>query len=312
MSMYWISLRSASQGQFTHAARSSPLYLAWDGAAPPTPDKGSGNGAGWAKKVLESCAGSKAIVFFVHGYNNTLASIHTRHRLLEAGLAAAGFDCTVISFDWPCEAETLAYLEDRHAAKTTAFQLVDSGIRLFNRTMRADCDVNVHVVAHSMGAFVLREAFDDADDSKHAMRNWKIGQIALFAGDISSGSLAGSESTSLSLYRHAYRLTNYFSGRDEALQISNAKRAGLAPRVGRVGLPDDSPDAAVDVDCTGHFEEHRSTLKTVVAADADVTHSWYFWDRNVMQDLAATLAGKLDRNAIPTRKGVGKNDFVLL
>ena len=42
-----------------------------------------------------------------------------------------------------------------------------------------------------------------------------------------------------------------------------------------------------------------------------VSHSWYLEDKVWYDDLAYTLAGKMDRNAIPTRTRAGENDFVL-
>ena len=108
------------------------------------------------------------LVFFVHGYNNTVANVAARHRLIEKGLAKAGQKCTIITFDWPSGDTPLGYLEDRHDAKETAFRLVQNGIRLFLKAQTKDCAVNIHVIAHSMGAYIVREAFDDADDTTAA------------------------------------------------------------------------------------------------------------------------------------------------
>ena len=42
-----------------------------------------------------------------------------------------------------------------------------------------------------------------------------------------------------------------------------------------------------------------------------VSHSWYLEDKVWYDDLAYTLAGRIDRIAIPTRSRVAENDFVL-
>ena len=87
---------------------------------------------------------------------------------------------------------------------------------------------------------------------------------------------------------------------------------GLSPRVGRVGLPESAPPKALDVNCSERYENlvAAGKLNNVIG---DKSHSWYFHDDRWYADLAATISGKIDRNAVPTRNIVaGKdNDFVL-
>jgi esterase/lipase superfamily enzyme len=85
-------------------------------------------------------------------------------RKLRVALRGQGFRGTVIGFDWPSAGQALNYLEDRKDAKATALALVDEGIATFAALQRQDCPIHVHVLAHSMGCYVVREAFDDADD----------------------------------------------------------------------------------------------------------------------------------------------------
>jgi esterase/lipase superfamily enzyme len=154
----------------------------------------------WIRKVI-ALAGRRRdatgvtrgdALVFVHGYDNAPPIVLQRHRRLQADLAKCNYTGTVVSFDWPSGNVALAYVEDREKAKLTAFQLVKDCIELFARMQSsAACDVNVHVLAHSMGAYVLREAFDDADDrTAIATTNWSVSQIALIAGDVSADSLA--------------------------------------------------------------------------------------------------------------------------
>jgi len=46
--------------------------------------------------------------------------------------------------------------------------------------------------------------------------------------------------------------------------------------------------------------------------DGMVSHSWYLEDSVWYDDLALTLKGQIDRDSIPARTKVGKNDFVLM
>jgi esterase/lipase superfamily enzyme len=238
------------------------------------------------------------ILVFVHGYNNDLPTVMDRHRMLRENLDRAGFGGIVVSFDWPSNNIALNYLEDRSDARKTSIKLVDDCIRLFTITQLRGCAFNVHLLAHSTGAYVIREAFDDADDRRNiAATNWTASQIAFIAADVSSRSMSSRDSKSSSLFRHCVRLTNYQNPYDPVLKLSNIKRVGVAPRVGRIGLPDGAPQKAVNVNCGPYFEPLEET--------GDVSgvwgHSWYFGDRGFADDLAHTLAGDIDRNYIPTR-----------
>lgn len=239
------------------------------------------------------------VLVFIHGFNNGQQTVMGRHRLLKSSLEAAGYEGAVVSFDWPSAECALAYLEDRSDAKATARRLVDDCITLLAARQANQCRINVHLLGHSTGAYVIREAFDDADDCNTIENGaWTVSQIALIAGDVSSGSMSEEDSSSKSLYRHCIRLTNYSNGLDSVLALSNAKRLGFAPRVGRVGLPDDAPTKAVEVDCTGYFK----TLTEPPGFDGVFNHSWHIGDPVFTQDLLYTLWGEMDRARIPTRQ----------
>jgi hypothetical protein len=115
----------------------------------------------------------------------------------------------------------------------------------------------------------------------------------------------------LPVFGHCGRMTNYFSGYDEALAVSNVKNIDISARVGRVGMPVETPahDKAVDVDCGPRYAAVPD--RKFVAIQGMQSHSWYLEDAVWLDDLAYTLKGQMDRNAIPTRTRVGPNDFVL-
>jgi len=214
----------------------------------------------WAKKVIaEARKGVAAGAFgnllvFVHGYNNSQTTVMQRHRRLRDDLRAAEFKGIVVSFDWPSGDIGAFYLEDLVDANKSAFQLVSDGIMLLAKYQEPTCEINIHLLAHSMGAYVTREAFKAADDADDlAGRTWHVSQIMLIAGDISARSLRESDQRSEGLFRSCTRLTNYSSRHDGVLGLSNFKRAGVAPRAGRVGLPDDAPSQSVNVDCSDYF-----------------------------------------------------------
>lgn len=236
------------------------------------------------------------ITVFVHGFNTSTAELIERHRQFRAALTGAGYEGAFVSFDWPSDDIAINYLEDRTDAKLSALNLVRDGISLLARRQFRECDFRLNLIAHSMGAYVVREAFDDADDRPGiAASNWTVSQICFLGADVSSGSMAFQDSRSRSLYRHCTRLTNYQNPFDRILKLSNVKRAGVAPRAGRRGLPEEIPAKAVNVNCGDRFRE-------AYGATDDNGHSWYFSDAVVLRDLVETLSGAADRSVIAARR----------
>lgn len=238
------------------------------------------------------------VLVFVHGYNNDMAEVIGRTRDLEANLRKQGWRGVVIGFDWPSGNSTLNYLEDRSDAAAVAGQLVTKGLAVLATGQAAGCVTNVHLIGHSTGAYVILEAFAAAEkDGKLFKSDWRVGQVALIAGDVAADALRAVASWSQPLFRRVMRLTNYANGSDAVLAVSNAKRLGVSPRAGRIGLPEDAPHKAVNVDCTTHFH----ALTPPKGAGMAYCHSWHFTDPRFGLDLALTLEGAMDRNAIPTR-----------
>lgn len=239
------------------------------------------------------------IVVFIHGYNVTQSDLIKRHRSIRSGLAKAGYKGEFLSFDWPAKGNAANYLEDRSDARRVALQLVDDCITTFAALVKKGCTINLHLLAHSTGGFIIREAFDDADDRNSiAKTNWSVSQVCLVAADVASKDMADSSANSNSLYRHCVRLTNYHNPYDSILKLSNVKRIGVAPRAGRVGLPADAPTKAVGVDCGDRFRNAHPVTKPIIDT---VSHGWYFDDPVFLKDLAYTIAGDMDREVIPTR-----------
>ena len=237
------------------------------------------------------------VLIYIHGFNTDPEFVLKRHRMVRKGLDALGYKGAVVSFDWPSADSALNYLEDRTDAKLTAIRLVTDGIAPFTRFLQQDCEISTHVLAHSMGAFVLREALDDADDRRALVTTgWSLSQVMLCSADVSADSM-GPSAVSSSLYRHCIRLTNYSNPYDAVLSISNAKRVGVSPRVGRIGLPASAPAKAVNVDVGSYYDEHREDF----AGTANSDHTFYFASPAFLQDVYLTLLGEIDRAAIPTR-----------
>ena len=243
------------------------------------------------------------VLVFVHGYNNDQDIVMKRHRRLHSDLWAEGFRGLVVSLDWPSADSTLNYLEDRWDASETAIELVTGCAMPLAARQRSGCATNVHLLGHSTGAYVIREAFYHARKKGELHRgDWKISQVAFVGGDIASASLAGDESVSSALFSRALRTTNYSNRYDKVLKVSNAKRLGLRPRVGRVGIPDNAHPSVVDVDCSEYFNGIDPDAQPSYGT---FCHSWHIGNRVFARDLACVLQGGIDRAFIPTRRRDG-------
>ena len=225
---------------------------------------------------------------------------------MQRGLERNGFDGVVVSFDWPSADYVLNYLEDRHDAKKSALMLVKHGIHAFAKMQEPACKIDMHVLAHSMGAYVVREAFDDADDTADiAQKSWSVSQVMLVGADVSVASLSAGNPKSSSLYRNCARLTNYHNPFDNALSVSAVKRIGVAPRAGRRGLEAPLHDKVADVHC-GEYYENRFRDESF-----NHGHTWYFDDTHFLQDVYLTICGEIDRVSIPTRTKTRDGELAL-
>jgi esterase/lipase superfamily enzyme len=248
------------------------------------------------------------IIIFIHGYNTEDNEVLDRHRTLKAGFEKQGFDGDLITFAWPSNNNPLLYLEDRHDAKKTAFELVDSCIKFLAKQQGKNCTISVNLIAHSTGAYVIYEAFNDSETTKAtAETNWSVSQILLISGDVSSDSMNSERGQSV--YRHCNRLTNYYNPYDSILAISNVKRVGAQNRAGRVGLPQNSPSKAVDVNCGDYYNKNKEKIYVKVGSHS---HSWYFYSDVWFKDAYATILGNLDRTVIPGRIAQSDGDVTLV
>jgi pimeloyl-ACP methyl ester carboxylesterase len=305
---YVFSARNVRSGAFGSEAGTTKYLEIPPNIKDPKPSHAIGLRDWFARVMEDGKTGENAhgkavgdVLIHIHGFNNDPATVLERHRALKKGLEAAGYKGAVVSFDWPSASSALNYLEDRTDAKLTALRLVSDGIKPFSRYVQQDCEISVHLLAHSMGGFVVREAFDDADDRPAvAATSWTVSQVMFAGADVSSESM-GFNATSSSLYRHCVRLTNYSNPFDSILSISGAKRVGVSPRVGRIGLPDSAPPRAVNVNVGDYYDTHRAKFAGITNAD----HAWYFYDNVFLTDVFLTLQGAMDRHVIPTRREQG-------
>jgi hypothetical protein len=313
MTKFFITVRSIAGNQFADGL-GSIRYLAVPEGQTPTPAHAIGLRA-WMGQVMATFPRDASnritgnALFFVHGYNLGITDVDVEHGNVREGLAGK-CPCTVISFDWPSWQDTFAYLPEMDVAKKTAIDLVNAGVKPLLAAQTNECVVAVHALCHSLGAYVVREALDHADDGLKTGTDWMLNQVVLIAGDIEADDFVPGNKDTESMLGHSYRLTNYFNRYDEVLQISNVKRAGVMPRVGRVGLPPNAPSNTVNVDCTAHFATTHAPAGGPIDAAA-WSHGWYLTDPKFYTDLAQTLIGAVDR-AVVADRGIGPDRTLTL
>ena len=147
--------------------------------------------------------------------------------------------------------------------RTVSLRMVSRYLAFAQRNQDDEqCDIDVHLLGHSTGAYVIREAFYEASQSRPISRiNWNVSQVAFIGGDIARSSMSANNGKSKALFEHAVRITNYQNPFDSALKMSNVKRLGLSPRIGRVGLSNDAPDVAVNVNVGQHWNDAAAKRK---------------------------------------------------
>jgi pimeloyl-ACP methyl ester carboxylesterase len=308
---YLITVRAVRSNAFTDEIGIVRYLRVPRAATIPSPamaTQGAGDLSRWVTEVRQLADGDPNpnsisvagdILIFIHGYNNDLDVIMKRQRQLAKDLGEEGWRGLVIGFDWPSGNDTLAYLEDRSKAADVAVELVRKGVVVLANAQEKECRTNIHVIGHSTGAFVIMEAFAQAEkDGSLFKSDWRVSQVAFIGGDVASSSLSRTDAWSGPLFKRTLRLTNYVNPYDSVLAASNAKRLGVAPRAGRVGLPPDANAKAIDVDCGDYFLGLDPDSSVFFG---DFGHSWHIGNRVFARDLAMTLEGAIDRKAITTR-----------
>lgn len=288
---------NAQTNRFTNNAAALTRYVQITSTTGPVSKGGIISRADWHREVLRA-ADSREILFYVHGFNTSQTTMLHRQAALERGLRKHGYRGAVVGFDWPSDGNVLAYDSDRTDAKKVAPYLVTEAIGLFlNETPR----FRLHVLAHSMGAYLTLRGFSGLGDAPGA-RKWDVDQAMFAAADVDVEWMRKGAWGSLVMDRRANRLTNYYNGNDAVLQLSGDFIHGGRRRAGRKGLPDLVASAQIDVDATQRYAAFPQK-------GAQISHRFYFEDDGFFKDVALTIAGTA-ADDMPTRQ-ITNGDAVL-
>jgi esterase/lipase superfamily enzyme len=252
--------------------------------------------------AVEAEAQTDDVLIWVHGFNTSQARMLDRQRQLAQDLRALGFGGAVVGFDWPSDGQTLRYRSDRNDAKRVANALVTDAILPFRARPRP---LKVHVIAQSMGAFVVLRGFAGVGDAPGGGPGWMADEVLFTGADVDAAWLQRGAWGALVIERRSTRLTNYYSTVDSVLELSGEIINFGTDRAGRAGLPKALPANAVDLRCTERYREIAPPGQNL-----ELSHNWYFQDPRFLADAVMTLEGRADI-AMPDRLDVTNGDRAL-
>ncbi len=220
-------------------------------------------------------------LIFVHGFNNSF-----RDSLRSGFKLARKFpQMNILVFSWPSDgsmAPWLAYASDRHDAAASGPALARGLLKFTNYlcalNQAADCGQGVHLLAHSMGAYVLRHALQYYRGQSPRLLQI-LNQIVLIAADEDSNAFEHQHKLK-TLPQLGSKVSVYFNRQDQAMAISDLTK-GNPERLGKEGLelPFKVPAKVCQIDCS-----------SVIGGLTE--HNYYRENKSVIADLEAVFSGK--------------------
>ena len=213
---------------------------------------------------------NRDVLVFVHGFNTTLDE--ARFRL--AQLTADGrFGGVPVLFTWPSTNSVLSYVTARENATISR----DALTKLLTDISRTPGVGRIHVLAHSMGAWLSMEALRETSIGGQRHLDGKLGNVMLAAPDID-----------LSVFRQQMQrigaganVAVFSSTGDRALSLSSTI-TGDRPRLGAIN-PNNSRDRA-ELQKLGVKVYDLSAI-----SDGWINHGAYASAPNVVRQIGAQL-----------------------
>jgi esterase/lipase superfamily enzyme len=219
-------------------------------------------------EIVGAWPSDEALVY-VHGFHNTFEDALYRSAQIVRDLRYKGVP---VLFSWPSRGRVFDYLYDRESAlgARKAF------IALLEQLQQQPNIKRVHVLAHSMGNFVVLDALAN---HRNDLKPLKLGELMMAAPDVDRDHYA---SIAADVRKIVGGMTLYASSVDKALAASkraagNIARAGDVPPGGPIVLPD-----IESIDVTKIGEEIFG-----------LNHSTAVQKRSVLNDIARLLDGDM-------------------
>ncbi len=268
------------------------------------------------RKQLVAQKGKADVVLMLHGYGCDFENAMSNAAQIKDQLSTTAKPLEVAMFSWPSDGTVvpfISYVSDRDDARSSAKAVARALMRFLaylaelERKVRAGlmkpeelCRANIHLIAHSMGNYALRNALQaliSEFGSRTLPRVFKT--IFLMAADEDND--AFEHATKLArLPELAEEVCVYFARNDGALVISDVSK-GNPDRLGATGprTLTSLPQKVTLIDCTD-VSETGATLKE---RTLDSRHQYYRKRPEVMEDMRQVIAGK-PPEAVPNREWI--------
>ena len=224
---------------------------------------------------------------YIHGYNVTFKQALTASARLASNMRSHddGNGVNVVLFSWPSDGSAmpyLAYASDRQDAAPSGPAFARAFLKMADflrgSTSDEECQQKIHLLAHSMGNYVLRHAVQEIRSNFPGRPPRVFDQVFMMAADEDDDTFEYDYKMAV-LPRLGRRVNVYFNHGDVALQISD-KTKGNPDRLGTDGprLPQQVPAKVTQVDCTP-------------VVKGAIEHSYYLDSQRVAADMLHVLAG---------------------
>jgi esterase/lipase superfamily enzyme len=224
-----------------------------------------------ASHISGRVGSSRDVLLYVHGFNTSLEE--ARFRLTQI-VVDGRFNGVPVLFTWPSKANLFSYVSDKDSATSSRDALEKVLLDL-----AALPDVGrVHILAHSMGAWLAMEALRENAIAGHPDLDGRLGDVMLAAPDLD---LNVFKQQMARLAGHA-RVSVFVSHADRALSLSRSL-AGDRPRVGALD-PSKSGDRA-ELDRLGVRVYDMSSFSAGI-----IGHGVYADAPDVIRSIGAHLA----------------------
>lgn len=240
-------------------------------------------------RQVMSGGGRTDTLVFMHGFNVSFTGALQAGALLAQGLRIRDRPVNIVVFSWPSDGEAIplmSYYSDREDARASGPAMARAFLKFREYVLKLGdeeyCQRCVHLLVHSMGAYVLRQGLQALLAKDRDSLTRLFDQVLLAAPDEDDDTFELDTKLRL-LPRIARQVTVYFNPNDKGLTISDTTKAN-PDRLGSDGprLIDLLPKKVVLVDCrnvAGH-------------ADRFIEHSYYIRSEAMSRDISAVLEGR--------------------
>jgi esterase/lipase superfamily enzyme len=245
-------------------------------------------------KVRQSMAdNNRDTIIFIHGYNVSFRDALKAAAELQRSLNNPDAKVNVVLFSWPSDGSMMpyvAYANDRQDAAASGPAFARSFLKLAdflrNATKKEMCSQPLHLLAHSMGNYVLRHALQEVVRQSPGRPPRLFDQVFLMAADEDDDAFEKDHKFK-PLPRIAKRVNVYFNNGDLAMAVSD-KTKGNPDRLGDDGprLPRSIPGKVSLIDCTDCIDFNLEKL---------AQHSYYLNNETVRKDMLFVLKGDLSK-----------------